>query len=139
MVAQILVYPITDHDMTTPSYREHGDENLMLGAKDMAWFFDHYVPDPTARDDPEVAPLRAPDLAGLPAAIVVIDEHDPLRDEGLAYADRLREAGVDVTLHFYADMPHAFFQFVNVFQRGDEAVMQVGRDVRAAVAARTAC
>jgi acetyl esterase len=117
--------------MTTDSYREHGDENLMLNAKDMAWFFDHYVPNAADRDDPEISPLRTVDLAGLPPAIAVIDEYDPLRDEGLAYVDRLREARVGVTLHFYEDMLHAFFQFVNVFERGDEAVDQVGRDIRA--------
>jgi acetyl esterase len=131
---QILVYPITDHDMTTDSYLEHGDEHLMLGAKDMAWFFDQYVPNASDRDNPEVSPLRAEHLAGLPAAIVVIDEYDPLRDEGLAYAERLRQAGVDVTLHYYEDMLHVFFQFVNVFARGDEAVAQVGLDVRNALA-----
>jgi acetyl esterase len=129
LAGQILVYPITDHDMTTGSYQEHGDENLMLGTEDMAWFFDHYVPDPGDRDDPEISPLRNPNLAGLPPAIIVIDEYDPLRDEGLAYADRLRQAGVEVTLHYYDDMLHVFFQFVNVFERGDEAVAQVGRDV----------
>jgi acetyl esterase len=135
LACQILVYPITDHDMTTDSYREHGDEGLMLGAKDMAWFFDHYVPDLATRDDPEVSPLRTADLAGLPPAIMVVDEYDPLRDEGLAYADRLRESGVGVTLHFYDDMLHVFFQFVNVFERGDQAVEQVGLDIRVALAA----
>jgi acetyl esterase len=135
LAGQILVYPITDHDMATGSYKEHGEENLMLGTKDMAWFFDHYVPDPDSdRDDPEVSPLRTSDLTGLPSAIVVIDEYDPLRDEGLAYTDRLRRAGVGVSLHYYEDMLHVFFQFVNVFERGDEAVAQVGRDVRAALA-----
>jgi acetyl esterase len=138
LAAQILVYPIVDHDMTRASYAEHGDEDLMLGTEDMAWFFGHYLPVPSERDDPEVSPLRAPDLAGLPPAIVVIDEYDPLRDEGRAYAARMREAGVEVIEHFYEDMPHAFFQFVNVFERGDEAVAQVGADVRAAVAALTA-
>jgi acetyl esterase len=133
LALQILVYPITDSDMTTDSYREHGDENLMLNAKDMAWFFDNYVPNAADRDDPEVSPLRTSDLVGLPPAIVVIDEYDPLRDEGLAYVDRLRQAGVNVTLHYYEDMLHAFFQFVNVFERGDEAVEQVGRDVLAAL------
>jgi len=134
LVAQVLVYPIVDHDMTNGSYQEHGDENLMLGAKDMAWGFDHYVPEPGDRDNPDVSPLRAADLVGLPSAIVVLDEYDPLRDEGFAYAERLRADGVEVRLHFYEDMPHVFFQFVNVFDRGDEAVGQVGRDLRSIVA-----
>jgi acetyl esterase len=135
LTLQVLVYPITDNDMTTGSYEEHGDESLMLNAKDMEWFFDHYVPNAADRDDPEVSPLHIVDLSGLPAAIVVIDEYDPLRDEGLAYVERLREADVEVTIHFYEDMLHAFFQFVNVFERGDEAVEQVGRDIRAALGA----
>lgn len=135
LALQVLVYPITDRDMTTASYREHGEDPLLLlGAKDMAWFFDHYLPAGADRDDPEVSPLHAHDLSGLPGAIVVTDEYDPLRDEGLAYAERLRDAGVAVTLHHYEDMMHVFFQFVNVFERGDEAVEQVGQDIRAAVA-----
>jgi acetyl esterase len=135
LALQALVYPVTDHDMTTSSYVEHGGEETLLGKKEMVWFWDHYLPDVAARDDPEASPLRAPDLAGLPPAIVVSAEYDPLRDEGRAYVERLRAAGVEVTHHHYDDMIHAFFSFVNVFARGDEAVAQVGRDIRAAVAA----
>ena len=58
-------------------------------------------------------------------------EYDPLRDEGRAYARRLREAGVAVTAHHYADMGHPFFAFVNVFQRSDEAVARVAQQIRA--------
>jgi hypothetical protein len=119
--------------METDSYREHGDDHLMLSAADMAWFFDHYLPDRARRADPAVSPLGAPDLSGVAPAIVVTDEFDPLRDEGLAYAERLREAGVTVTAHHYEDMMHVFFQFVNVFERGTESVARVGSDVRAAM------
>lgn len=130
--AQILVHPIVDHDMSTSSYDQYGeDAELLLKTADMVWFFDHYVPDVSQRDDPEVSPLREPELARVAPAIVVLDEYDPLRDEGNAYVRRLREAGVGVTLHFYKDMPHAFFQFVNIFERADEAVAQVGEDVKA--------
>jgi acetyl esterase len=134
LALQILVYPITDAAMDTDSYREHGDDHLMLSAADMSWFFDHYLPDAARRSDAEVSPLRAPDLSGVAPAIVVTDEFDPLRDEGRAYAERLREAGVSVTAHHYEDMMHVFFQFVNVFERGTEAVEQVGSDVRNALA-----
>ena len=97
LAAQVLVYPATDTDMTTPSYREHGgNELLMLGTKEMAWFFDQYLPNPADRVNPDVAPLRAADLSGLPPAIVVVAEYDPLRDEGIALAQRMREAGVAV-------------------------------------------
>jgi acetyl esterase len=63
---QVLVYPVTDHDFETGSYRRHGDSGLPLGRVDMQWFWDHYVPDPTDRDDPRASPLRPPDLSGLP-------------------------------------------------------------------------
>jgi acetyl esterase len=135
LAAQLLVYPVTDTDMTTASYIEHGaNELLMLGAAEMAWFFDQYVPEVAQRRNPEVAPLRAPNLSGLPPAIVVVAEYDPLRDDGLCYAERLSSAGVDVTLLRYDDMPHVFFSFVNLIPTGNEAVQRVGSTLRAMIA-----
>jgi len=136
LAGQILVYPAVDHDFTTASYREHGaNDFLLLEHNGMRWFWDNYAPDVATRDDPDASPLRTPDLSGLPPAIVVIAEYDPLRDEGLAYAQRLRDAGVDVRLHSYADMPHAFFTFVNLLQTGNEAVARVGAEVKEMLAA----
>jgi len=136
LAAQILVYPVVDHDMTTPSYLDHGsNQELLLDTRAMAWFWDHYAPTLAERDDPEASPLRAESLAGLPPATVVIAEYDPLRDEGLAYARRLRDAGVEVTVHEYDDMPHGFFSFVNLFQTGNAAVAKVGAQMRALIAA----
>jgi acetyl esterase len=135
LLAQVLVYPVTDHDMTTASYLEHGSNDLLLlGTPAMEWFWGHYVADVAARGNPEASPLRAADLAGLPPAIVVIAEYDPLRDEGLAYAERLRAAGVAVTVHRYDDMPHAFFSFVNLFSTGNAAVARVGGELKAMIA-----
>jgi acetyl esterase len=132
LAAQVLVYPATDTDMTSASYLEHGsNELLMLGTKEMAWFYDQYVPNARDRANHEVSPLRAPDLSGLPPAIVVVAEYDPLRDDGLRYAERLSAAGVDVTLLRYDDMPHVFFSFVNLFEAGNEAVARVGEKLRA--------
>jgi acetyl esterase len=134
LAAQVLVYPPTDTDMTTPSYREHGgNELLMLGTKEMAWFFDQYLPNPADRENPDVAPLRAADLSGLPPAIVVVAEYDPLRDDGLRYGERLGAAGVDVTLLRYEDMPHVFFSFVNLFPTGNDAVARVGLTIRSMI------
>jgi acetyl esterase len=131
LAGQILVYPVVDHDPTTPSYLEHGaNEMLLLESKGMRWFWDQYVPDAATRDDPDASPLRAAEVSGLAPAIVVIAEYDPLRDEGLAYAERLRAAGVPVTVHRYDDMPHAFFTFVNLFKTGNRAVERVGAEAR---------
>ena len=136
LAAQILVYPVVDHDMTTPSYLEHGaNEGLLLERKAMTWFWDHYLPDVAARANPDASPLRAERLDGLPPAIVVVAEFDPLRDESLAYAERLRAAGVPVTIHRYDDMPHVFFSFVNIFQTGNRAVERVGAELRELIAA----
>jgi acetyl esterase/lipase len=138
LAQQVLVYPVTDHDFTTVSYKEHGVGNeTFLTTEEMKWFWHHYLADEAARDNPEASPLRAPDLAGLPPAIVVTAGYDPLRDEGLAYVERLRAAGVEVTHHHYEDMIHAFFTLVNLLERGNEAVARVGADIRTAVAKTT--
>jgi acetyl esterase len=130
---QVLVYPVTDGAMNTGSYAEHGDGDAFLTREEMEWFFDLYVPDQAQRESTEVSPLRAPDLSGLPPAVVVTAGHDPLLDEALAYIARLQGAAVPVIHRHYGDMVHAFFSFVNVFARGDEAVLQVAHDIRVAL------
>ncbi len=135
LVLQVLVYPVTDHAMDTASYARHGSgPDTFLTTGEMTWFWELYIADPARRADPEASPLRAKDLSGLPPAIVLTAGYDPLRDEGIAYAERLRAAGVPVTHHHYEDMIHAFFTLVNLLERGDEAVAQVGADIRAALA-----
>ncbi len=89
--AQVLICPVTDAPMDTPSYTDNAEGYLLTGAL-MAWFMDHYV-DEADRTDPRVAPLRG-ELSGLPPALVVTCEFDPLRDEGAAYAEALAAAGV---------------------------------------------
>ncbi len=136
---QVLVYPVCDRAMDTPSYSERGEgPDLFLTARGMEWFWDNYLSDPGLAADPEVSPLRAADLSGLPPAIVLTAEYDPLRDEGLRYAERLTDAGVPVSARHYDDMIHAFFSFVNLLSRGNEAVEQVGAEVRDAVLAARA-
>jgi acetyl esterase len=104
--SQLLVYPVTDHLPDTPSMREATDP-YFLDARSMEWFWSLYLRDPGDVD--AAVPMRAPDLSGLPPALVITAEHDPLRDEGERYAERLREAGVDAVAERYDGMVHGFF------------------------------
>jgi acetyl esterase len=136
---QVLVCPVVDHDMTTPSYREHGSgPDLFLTKPDMVWFWSHYVSDEAARSVPDASPLRAKDHSNLPPAIVITAEYDPLRDEGIAYAQRLEAAAVPVTYRHHDDMFHDFFSFVNLIEAGNEAVERVGSEIRTRLASLTA-
>jgi acetyl esterase len=104
---QILAYPITDTTMSQPSYTENADAPL-LTARMMTWFIKQYVPAGTNLLDPLIAPLHAPDLRWLPPALIVTAGCDPLRDEGMQYADALRAAGVDTVSACYQGMAHGF-------------------------------
>jgi acetyl esterase len=108
-VQQSMYYPVTDAAMNTGSFEQFA-EGYFLTAKAMAWFWDAYLPDLDRRADPYASPLRASDeqLDGLPPAFVIVDEADVLRDEGEAYAARLRAAGVAVTTVRYDGITHDF-------------------------------
>jgi acetyl esterase len=108
-VHQSLYYPVTDAAMDTGSYEQFA-EGYFLTAKAMAWFWDAYAPDVERRSEPFASPLRARDeqLADLPPTFVLVDEADVLRDEGEAYAARLRAAGVAVTTVRYDGITHDF-------------------------------
>lgn len=105
---QVLVYPVADADVNTPSYLAP-ENQLLLSRDSMIWFWDHYLPDAARRSEPDASPLRATSLAGLPPAFVILAEHDVLRDEGEAYAERLRVEGVPVEMQVYEGQMHAFF------------------------------
>jgi acetyl esterase len=108
-VHQSMYYPVTDAAMDTGSYEQFA-EGYFLAAKGMEWFWDAYAPDVARRSEPFASPLRASDeqLADLPPAFVIVDEADVLRDEGEAYAARLRAAGVAVTTVRYDGITHDF-------------------------------
>lgn len=107
--AQVLLYPVTDADFDTPSYLQFA-EGYYLTRDGMQWFWDAYTTDPAKRAEKYAAPLQATldDLRGLPPTLVITDEADVLRDEGEMYANKLREAGVDVTSVRVAGMVHDF-------------------------------
>jgi acetyl esterase len=108
-VHQSMYYPVTDAGQDTDSYHEFAD-GPFLTAKNMAWFWDCYLPDQSTRSEITASPLRASidQLAGLPEALVIVDENDVLRDEGEAYGRRLTEAGVRTTCVRYNGILHDF-------------------------------
>ncbi|MBM4439055.1 MAG: alpha/beta hydrolase [Candidatus Rokubacteria bacterium] len=120
---QVLVYPITDCDFETPSYRENA-EGYLLTREGMRWYWDQYVPNAADRTNPYVSPMRAASLAGLPPALVITAEYDPLRDEGEAYARKLGAAGVPVAHTRYPGMIHAFYRFTSTVDAARAAVAE---------------
>ena len=107
---QLLVYPLTDFAGDTDSYRAFGEDHLVT-AEMMNWYASCYLNDETEKDDPLASPLRFTDFAGLPPAYILTAGCDPLHDEGVAYARKLREAGVPVRHRDYPDQIHAFWSF----------------------------
>ena len=125
---QVLVYPVTDGGCDTGSYEEFAD-GFSLARADMQWFWDHYLGDQD-RLQPLASPLRAADLRGLPPALVITAGNDPLRDEGEAYAARLRDAGVPTTLARYDGVIHGFFGMFGVVDESEQAIDQVAHALR---------
>ena len=125
---QVLVYPVTDSDLNTTSYLDPANQ-LLLSRDTMIWFWDHYLPVPAGRLHPEAAPLRAPDVARLPPAVIVTAEHDVLRDEGELYATRLMKSGVPVRLRRFDGQMHGFFTMTGVLPGADAALEYVANAV----------
>ncbi|CRK61020.1 Esterase/lipase [Alloactinosynnema sp. L-07] len=128
---QLLIYPAVDASVRRRS-RELFADGFFLTSADMDWFREHYAPNEDDRVNPLFSPLLAEDLTGLPPAYVATAGFDPLRDEGEAYAERLKESGVKVIAVRYPDLIHGYFNFLGVGRRFQEAA------VEAAVALRTA-
>jgi acetyl esterase len=132
---QALVYANTDLTGAQPSMREKAT-GWGLEADTVRFFRAQWVPDPARWADPAVSPLHAPDLSGLPGALVVTAEHDPLRDEGEAYAARLRQAGVEVELRREAGLVHNFLLLDEVSPACAAAGDRIAADLRRRLAAR---
>lgn len=128
---QLLLYPITEPSMASASFRENA-EGYLLTKTMMAWFWDHYCPDIEQRKHPLISPLMASDLSGLPPALMITAEFDPLRDEGEAYAARLKEAGVEVEMRRFNGFIHGFFSLAGIIEATREAVELVGSALRKA-------
>lgn len=126
---QLLLYPTTDRRFDLPSMVENAD-GYMLTTAAMQWFWDQYLTDPSEADNPYACPMRAPDLSGLPPAVVITAEYDPLRDDGEAYAERLRQAGVPVVVRRYEGMIHGFFWTSGVVAGSRRLLHDLSVDVR---------
>ena len=131
---QVLIYANTDLTNSGASMQSEG-HGFGLEVEDIEWFNAQWVPDPAMRGDPRVSPLYAPDLSDLPAAIVITCEHDPLRDQGEAYAQRLRSAGVATTLRREPGMVHNFLLWDIISPACAAAADRAASDMRAALAA----
>jgi acetyl esterase len=127
---QVLLYANTDLTGAQPSMREKAD-GWGQDVTRIRFFNAQWVPDPARWADPGVSPLHAPDLSGLPAALVVTAEHDPLRDESEAYGRRLRDAGVEVELRREPGLTHNFMMLDDVSPACAVAADRVAADLRA--------
>ena len=130
---QVLIYPITHWRLDTESYVDFA-EDYFLTRDSMAWFWQHYLADESQRTDVRVSPLECRDLSGLPPALVITAEYDPLRDEGESYAAALTAAGVPTTLTRYDGMIHGFTRRLRLLDQARNCLDQVSGALRTAFA-----
>jgi len=130
---QALLFPATQIDAETNSRRELAND-VFLDARTIAWFFGHYFGPGGNRADPRASPLLAENLAGLPPAYVMVGGYDPLHDEGVAYAEKLRAAGLKVVVDEYPDLTHDFIYLQAVLPQATAALRKVAGAVKDALA-----
>ncbi|HLI06994.1 MAG TPA: alpha/beta hydrolase [Ktedonobacteraceae bacterium] len=130
LVFQLLIYPATDFRMNTVSIEENAT-GYFLTKDDMIWFTNHYLNSEEDKTNPLASPLLASDLSGLPPALIITAQYDPLRDEGELYGQKLREAGVPVTISRYEGVIHGFFGSIPS-DRGKQAEAEASAALRMA-------
>jgi len=131
---QLLAYPATDFESNRASWTEHADAPL-LTAEDARWFMSLYIRDEDDRQNPLVSPERATSLSGLPPAHIITADVDVLRDDGEAFAERLRAEGVSATSTRYPGVFHGFFTEIGAYERTAQAVDDAAAHLRRAFAA----
>jgi len=133
LLLQILVYPVTNYDFGTASYRENAT-GFVLTTEDMRWFWRHYLSREEQGREMMASPIQAKSLADLPPALVITAGCDPLRDEGEAYAARLRDAGVAVTLTRYPGMFHGFLRMTRILDQSRVLLDEIAGALKKALA-----
>jgi acetyl esterase len=126
---QLLVYPVIEHGADTKSAREV-DDPVFLDSEGMNWYWSQYLPTDEHGRDPRASPIHAESLAGLPSALVITAECDPLLDEGENYARRMADAGVEVVLSRYDGMPHGFFTTTRYLTAARDAQVEAAAALR---------
>jgi acetyl esterase len=134
IIFQLLFYPVTDSALDTPSYKEFSSDGNVLSRADMEWFWNSYLGPDTEKTNPYVSPLRAKNLAGLPPALIMTASHDPLRDEGERFAQRLISAGTKVTCTRYEGVTHGFISFADAVDKGKDGHRQAAEALKVAFA-----
>jgi acetyl esterase len=129
---QLLIYPVTDRNFATASYTDNA-EGYLLSKASMEWYWDHYLSDPSDALNPYAAPLQAKDFSGLPPALVITAEYDPLCDEGEAYGARLKAAGIPTVCTRYDGMIHGFFGMWGALDKGKRAIHEASAALRQAL------
>lgn len=130
LVFQLMHCPVTNLDYSTASYRDNA-EGYMLTRESMEWFWNHYLPSPEKGVEAMASPLLG-DTKNLPPALVQTAEFDPLRDEGKAYADKLKASGVPVTYHNYEGVTHDPFLFFGVVKQGRQNIDEAAEHLKKA-------
>jgi acetyl esterase len=131
---QLLIYPVTDCSLDTPSQKEFAADGYVLSRGDMEWFWNHYLESQNERNNPYACPLRATNLTNLPPALIITASHDPLRDEGERFSQKLMAAGSKVTCTRYDGVTHGFISFADALDQGKKGIEQAVGALKQALA-----
>jgi acetyl esterase len=131
LLLQALIYPVTDSSLNTASWEEFAN-GPVIEKNNAAQAWAMYVPDPNDRTNPDAAPFYADDFTGIAPALIIAAECDPLRDEVIAYAQKLKDSGIQVQDSLYIGMPHGFFQLGGYIDDADKAIDEVATALKGA-------